>query len=81
VSHTMISTRSEYVSTGTYENLSSGDVNPGPVPSRCDLLEDSLYHEIWTTLFVMRLGMTTYLGHEDLGMSPGPFPREVNTFS
>jgi hypothetical protein len=48
VSHTAISMGSEYVSTGTYENLTVGDVNPGPVPSRRGLLEDSQYCEIWT---------------------------------
>jgi hypothetical protein len=47
VSCTMISTGSAYVSMGTYENLSPGDVNPGPIPSRRGLLEDSPYHVIW----------------------------------
>jgi hypothetical protein len=55
VSHTTISTRSEYVFTRTYENLSSGDVNPGSNSSRHGLLEGSLYHEICTMLSIMRL--------------------------
>jgi hypothetical protein len=29
-------------------NLSSGDVNLGPVPSRCGLLEECPYRAIWT---------------------------------
>jgi hypothetical protein len=55
VSHTMINMGSEYVSTGTYENLSPGDVNPGPMSSRRDLLEGSLYREIWSVLSALRL--------------------------
>jgi hypothetical protein len=46
VSYTMISMGNEYVSIGTYENLSPGDVNPGPILSTCGLLEDNLYCEI-----------------------------------
>jgi hypothetical protein len=42
--------RSEYVFIRTYGNLSLDDVNPGPIPSKCDLLEDHLYREIWTAL-------------------------------
>jgi hypothetical protein len=69
VSHVAISTGSEYVSMRTYENLLSGDVNPGPVPLKHALLEDSLYHKIWTAFSVMRLAMNAHLVHGDLGMS------------
>jgi hypothetical protein len=44
---TSICIRSEYVSMGTYENVSSSDVNLVPILSRCGLLENSLYHAIW----------------------------------
>jgi hypothetical protein len=60
---------------GTYGNLLQGDVNPGPVPSRRALLEDSLYREIWTMLSIMRLAMITRLGRGDLRMSYGPVPQ------
>jgi hypothetical protein len=76
-----INTGSEDVSTRTYENLSSGDVNFGPVPSRSGLLEDSLYHEIWIVLSIIHLAMTAHLGHGDLKISRGALPREVNMFS
>jgi hypothetical protein len=56
-SHTTINTGSKYISTGTYENLSPSNVNPGPVSSRHGLLEGSLYREIWTVLSALRLGL------------------------
>jgi hypothetical protein len=54
VFRTAISTGSEYVFTGTYENLSPSDVNFGPIPSRRGFLEDNLYHEIFNVLFGLR---------------------------
>jgi hypothetical protein len=32
-----------------------GDVNPGPIPSGCGLLEDNLYRATWTTLSVIQM--------------------------
>jgi hypothetical protein len=81
MSHTTISTRKEYVSTGTYENLSSGDVNPGSVLARHDLLQDKPYRKVWIVFSIMRLTMTLHLGRGDLGIPHGPLPWEVNMFS
>jgi hypothetical protein len=78
VGRTTIIMGSEYVSMGTYDNLSWGDVNPGN--SRHGLPEDGLYCEIWTVLSIMRLDMIMHLGCGDLGMSCGPLP-QVNMFS
>jgi hypothetical protein len=53
--------------------LPSGDVNPGPIPSRRGLLEDCMS--------IMRLVMIMHLGRGDLGMSCGRLLQDVNTFS
>jgi hypothetical protein len=61
-----ISMGSEYVSTRTYENLSAGDVNPGPISSWRGLHKGSLYREIWTGLSDLRLE----LGHTPRAWEP-----------
>jgi hypothetical protein len=51
--------------------LPSGDVNPGLIPSRQGLLEDSHYRVDRGCVSVVWLVMTTHLGRVDLGMSCG----------
>jgi hypothetical protein len=59
--------------------LPPGVVNPGPVPSRWDLLEDSLYHAVRVACL--------WTSHDRAPRTWGPrnvlwsFPQDVNTFS